>query len=263
MNYNIPITKTLNWNPSGAGQINALIAESRGMGKSWMGMYLTIKLAKLKPSTQIYCIDFKRSDIYSLRTLLPKDRVAGTKEEIFNLLEHFVDLMRRRGEFVTNCTKFGETSSSLGMPLYYLIYDEFGAVTATLDSKEKKKHDELITQICLLGRAYNFGLLAIMQQASVGNSGLTSNVKEQFGLIVHMGTSNASSYRLTFGETIEVPRIHLTSGQGLIHLDSVTTSGNVIPFAAPYMGNLDLWNEFKIAFTKQDEEYYLRLIKKG
>lgn len=262
ISYEIPLTKNLTWDCSGKGQINALVAGARGMGKSWFGMYLTIMLAKLSPSAQIFVIDFKRSDFYSLKDILPEGRVAGSKEEIFTLLEHYVDLMQKRAKFVTKYTSFGETASTLEMSPFYLVYDEWGAVTPTLDTKEKKKHDELITQICLLGRQYNFGILGLLQQASVGNSGLNSNVKEQFGLICHMGTANSTSLRQTFGESLEIPKIHLTSGQGLLFLSGMTINGNVIPFATPNLEKLDLWNEFKIAFNNQDEEFYLTFSKK-
>ncbi len=231
------------------------------MGKSWFGMYLILKLAQLEPSTQIHAIDYKQSDISRLHEILPEERVAITKEQIFSLLENFVSLMKKRADFVNDSTSFGSTANDLGMPLFYLIYDEFGAFTQTLTSKEKKYHDDLISQIVLLGRQYNFGLLAIMQQASVGNSGLNSSIKEQFGLIAHMGSASSAAYRQTFGESIEVPNLKLERGHGFLWLQGLTTNGNVYPFASPNLSKIDLWETFKKSFYYQNTIDYLTLIE--
>lgn len=259
MNYDIPLTKTISYDSS--KHINVLLAGSRGMGKSWFGMYLILKLSSLKSPTQIFTIDYKQSDISRLKKLLPENRVAITKDEIFSILEEFVALMKKRAKFVNENTEFGATANDLGMPLFYLIYDEFGAFTQTLSTKEKKHHDDLISQIVLLGRQYNFGLLAIMQQASVGNSGLNSSVKEQFGLIAHMGSASSAAYRQTFGESIEVPNLKLERGHGFLWLQGLTTNGNVYPFVAPNLTGIDLWESFKKAFSNQNTIDYLSMIE--
>ncbi|MFT8878346.1 MAG: FtsK/SpoIIIE domain-containing protein [Oenococcus sp.] len=259
--YGIPITKSITWDASKI--INALITGSRGMGKSWFAMYLTLKLAVLEPPSQIFAIDFKQSDISRWSQILPDQRVAATKQEIFSLLEHYVNLMKERGQFIKNNAKYGSTANSLGMPLYYLIYDEMGAFASTLDSKEKKLHDTFLSQIVLLGRQYNFGLLAIMQQASVGNSGLNSSIKEQFGLIVHMGDSNQMAYRQTFGENMTFPNEKLDRGEGLLYLQGLTTNGHVKPFKAKDLSSLDLWQALQTAFQNQNDKKYLQLMTKN
>lgn len=258
MDYDILITKNVTWDAS--KQISALVAGSRGMGKSWFSMYLALKLATLPVPTQLFAIDFKQSDVSRLAPLLPAGRVAANKEDIFQLLEHYVSLMKDRAIFVNENASFGATANSLGMPLYYLWYDEFAAFTATLDNKEKKRHDDFLSQIALLGRQYNFGLLAIMQQASVGNSGLNSSIKEQFGFITHMGSANKAAYRQTFGDNIEVPNEKLDRGEGFYWLQSVTNHGAVKPFKSKDLSNIDLWAEFKKAFALQNDSDYLTLV---
>jgi hypothetical protein len=255
LDYSVPITKSITFDAS--KQINILLGGSRGMGKSWFSMYLTLKLVNLSIPTQLFIIDFKQSDVYRLKDLLPEGRVAGTKEEIFELLEYFVSLMKQRGKFILENTTFGSTANTLGMPLYYLWYDEFGAVTSTLDIKEKKRHDELLSQIALLGRQYNFGLLAIMQQISVSNSGLPSNIKEQFGLIAHLGEASLASYQQSFGNSIEIPKFKIERGQGFLWIQGVTTFGSVQPFASPNLSEIDLWEAFQKAFAKQSDNDYL------
>ena len=57
-NYEVKLTNSIVWNASKA--INALIAGSRGMGKSYMTMALMLRLANLSPPTQIFAIEYKR-----------------------------------------------------------------------------------------------------------------------------------------------------------------------------------------------------------
>ena len=120
-NFEIRLTKSISWDASKA--INALIAGSRGMGKSYMTMALMLRLANLSPPAQIFGIDYKQSDISRLNKLLPDGRIASNKEQIFDLLNHFIELMKKRRDFINSKSEFGATANGLKMPLFYLIYD--------------------------------------------------------------------------------------------------------------------------------------------
>lgn len=254
-NYAVSLTQSIDWDASKA--INALIAGSRGMGKSYITMALMLRLANLSPPAQIFGIDYKQSDISRLNKLLPDGRIATEKDEIFNLLEHFIALMKKRRDFINSKSKFGATANSLKMPLFYLVYDEFGAFTSVLSNKEKKEHDALLSQIMLLGRQYNFGIILISQQVSVGNSGLNSNLKEQCGLIIHMGTATKEALRITFGNEINLYNNYLGIGEGQLWMQGLT-NGFTLPFVAEDLSNLDLWGSFKKSFAySQDDEKYL------
>lgn len=257
-NFEIKLTKSISWDASKA--INALIAGSRGMGKSYMTMALMLRLANLSPPAQIFGIDFKRSDISRLNKLLPGGRIATEKDEIFDLLNRFIELMKKRRDFINSESEFGATANILKMPLFYLIYDEFGAFTSVLSSKEKKDHDALLSQIMLLGRQYNFGIILISQQVSVGNSGLNSNLKEQCGLIIHMGTATKEALRITFGNEIDLYNNYLGVGEGQLWMQGLT-SGFTLPFVAEDLSNIDLWTAFKKAFAKQNDEDFLYMTK--
>lgn len=255
MKYEIKISKSISYDCAKA--INIIVAGSRGSGKTWLVFAMLLQLFQLDTPTQIFVVDFKQSDFSRFKNgVLHFGNVASTKEEIFALLEKFVDFMYSRIECMKSA-KFGETALSLSLPLYILIYDEFGAFVPTLDSKERKKHDELISKIVLLGRQYNFGLWAILQQASVGNSGLPSNVKEQAGMIAHMGEATEESYRQTFGISINHPKIRLNSGEGLVWIQGLTMVGNVLPFCAPDLSEIDIWDNLKSNVPDQNDLYYI------
>lgn len=253
--YKVKLTRSIYWDSSKA--INGLIAGSRGMGKSYMTMALMLRLANLSPPTQIFGIDFKQSDISRLNKLLPDGRIASEKDEIFDLLNRFVELMKKRRDFINSKSEFGATANSMKMPLFYLIYDEYGALTSVLSNKEKKEHDALLSQIMLLGRQYNFGIILISQQVSVGNSGLNSNLKEQCGLIIHMGTATKEALRITFGNEIDLYPNYLGISEGQLWMQGLT-NGFTLPFVAEDLSNIDLWESFKDAFAdSQNDEKYL------
>lgn len=254
-NFIVPVTQSISWDASRA--INVLIAGSRGMGKSFMTMALMLRLANLSPPAQIFGIDFKQSDISRLKKLLPDGRIAAEKDEIFDLLHHFINLMKKRRTFINSKSEFGATANSLKMPLFYLIYDEYGAFTSVLSNKEKKEHDALLSQIMLLGRQYNFGIILISQQVSVGNSGLNSNLKEQCGLIIHMGTATKEALRITFGNEIDLYNNYLGVGEGQLWMQGLT-NGYTLPFVSENLSNVDLWSTFKDIFDdSQNDEKYL------
>lgn len=257
-NFEIRLTKSISWDASKA--INALIAGSRGMGKSYMTMALMLRLANLSPPAQIFGIDFKQSDISRLNKLLPDGRIAAEKDEIFDLLNHFIELMKKRRDFINSKSEFGATANGLKMPLFYLIYDEYGAFTSVLSNKEKKEHDALLSQIMLLGRQYNFGIILISQQVSVGNSGLNSNLKEQCGLIIHMGTATKEALRITFGNEIELYSNYLGIGEGQLWMQGLT-NGFTLPFVAENLSSIDLWDAFKKAFAKQNDDDFLYMME--
>lgn len=97
-----------------------------------------------------------------------------------------------------------------------------------------------------------------MQQISVTNSGLNSNIKQQFGMIVHMGADTKESYRQTFGATYEIPRVNLSRGQGLIWMQGERI---IQPFYAPDLSNIDIWQSFKKNLNNQNDDKYLKMYK--
>lgn len=257
--------------------INAMIAGARGSGKTFFVLATIAQLATLPNfernrlignsslPTQIFCIDFKNSDLARLASILPNGRVAINKREAINVVQKFDNLMHQRLEFIKQ-QNFGSTASNLGMPLYYLIIDEWSATNAAFNQgmgKDDKilryKWSALINEIAMMGRLPGFGLIIISQQMSVVNSGVSSAIQEEAGLKVHFGDANMSAYRLTFGDEVQIPEMHLDTGEAFAWIEGVATSGYVIPFAAPYIDTRNMWDVLIKALSNQDDEKYLFL----
>lgn len=271
--YSLPITRSLNWDAM--GHMSALISGARGTGKTFFAFSLIAALSTLPASkvhllgsaelpTQVFVIDLKNADMARLSALLPKGRVANDKESAIEVVDRFRSLMDERMKWINNSTPFGSTAKTLQMPLFYLIIDEYSATSAafnetvTKEDKSMKYHwFSTIHQILMLGRQLGFGVIIITQQASDVNSGLSTALKEEFGLKAHMGPANDASYRLTFGNEAEIPTQELSTGEGLIWLEGITDNGYLLPFAAPFVDTDNFWQILKSSFQYQDTEKYL------
>lgn len=272
--YDIKLSRSLNWNI--ASNISGLIAGARGSGKTFLlfsliAMMTTLPLTdnallglSLIP-TQIFAIDLKNADIGRLKHLLPKGRVATTKDEALKVLTTFVDLMKQRLNYIEHEKPFGATAKSLGMPAFYLVVDEWSATTAVFNNamtKEDKlkKYQWFNTwqELMMLNRQALFGALIALQQATVVNSGLSSAIQEEVGLKVHMGSATSEAYRLTFGNDLKIPDDHLKSSEGMLWLEGQSSEW-VTPFAAPEIKTDSFWSILNDALSNQSTSKYLKM----
>lgn len=275
MNSNYILTLSKSLTIDAYKQINFLIAGARGSGKTYGALILIAEMASFPRTdpnkllgtsqlpTHIYIVDFKDSDMARLGELLPPGRVATNKAEAIKVVSDYDNKMHSRLDFIKS-QAFGETAGTLGMPMYYLIIDEWSATNAAFNqgmTKEDKnmryKWNALITDISMMNRVPGLGIGLISQQISVINSGLNSSIQEEAGLKFHFGDANMSSYRLTFGNDIQIPEIHLETGEAYAWIEGITSSGYVIPFGMPEIEPNSLWKYLKEALSNQDDDKYL------
>ncbi|EEU18664.1 hypothetical protein [Lactobacillus crispatus] len=274
MSYLLTLSKSLSIDAY--KKINFLVAGVRGSGKTYGTLILIAELAsfpRISPCeflgtaqlpTQIYCVDFKNSDLARLGDILPTGRVATNKEDAIKVVSDYDGKMHQRLTFIKK-KAFGATAGTLGMPMYYLIIDEWSATNASFnqgitraDKDLRYKWNSLITDISMLNRVPGFGLGIISQQISVINSGLNSSIQEEAGLKLHFGDANMSSYRLTFGNDIQIPEIRLETGEAYAWIEGLTSSGYVIPFGMPEIEPDKLWDYLKqVLSNTQDDKKYL------
>lgn len=273
--YQIKLTKSINWDS--LGEISALIAGSRGSGKTYLLLTLIAELASLpidnnlvgsfKIPTQIYLIDLK-NDLAQIAPLLPAGRVAKTKDEAVKLLNNFLDLMQKRLDFIANSGRHFATAKKLKMCPYYLVIDEFSGLNLAFNLNDRIEKSEKIQlfnglkRLVLLGRSAGFGLIITSQQISVNNSGISTDLIQNVGLKIHMGNASEIAYKQTFGNEVEIPlNMFLKPSEGLIWLDDPMYGHQVRPFAAPRI-NSNFWEILETAFKAQEDDKYLLLINK-
>ncbi|WP_308556717.1 FtsK/SpoIIIE domain-containing protein [uncultured Lactobacillus sp.] len=249
--YIIKLTKNIKLNI--AKNPNILITGPRNSGKSWLVFCLIIQMAC--KGCQLFLIDPKNSDLSKLSRLMPQNRVATSKQEIFSLLEHFVELMKRRRNWFNNHANFGVTAEQLGMYPLILVFEEYGAFSAQLSNIEKKKLDALLAQISLLGRQYLCMCVYVMQQvrASTGSQ-FPSSLKEQTGTIISMGELSEQSEKYTFGQEYDIPQLRLYQGEGFIWYENNPNGDVIEPFIAPDLSNLNVWRIFQNCLKSQTND---------
>lgn len=256
--FDISITRSIKWDP--IAQISAILAGSRGAGKTYLLIYLIRSLALLQG--QIFVIDVK-NDLGQVKPLLPEGRVALNADDALILVKHYRKLMFERLELLKDKGHFA-TAKSLGLVPFYLVIDEYSSLNLAFqgvskDDKAKKfEFNKILKEVVLLGRSAGFGIIITSQQISVQNSGISTDLQENTGLRVHMGMSTRTAYSNTFGYDFEIPEgLYLKPSQGLIWLDNPEFGQSVRGFAAPRI-NEDPWDFLEQAFRNtQNAKKYL------
>lgn len=270
-NYKIKITKSINWDC--ISQISAIIAGSRGSGKTYLLLSLIAQMGSMPAlpgkliglgtsPTQFFLIDIK-NDLAQIAPLLPDGRVGNDADSALEVMRTFNSLMKKRLKWLRDHPQHFITAKSMGLVPYYLIIDEFSSLNMAFsgiskDEKAKKfEFNRLLKEIVLLGRSAGFGLIISSQQISVENSGIGTDLQQNVGLRVHMGMATETAYRQTFGNDFELPQgLYLEPAQGLIWLDDPLIGNQVRSFASPWISG-DFWQILETALKNQDSDYYL------
>lgn len=271
--YYVPISRTLGYDAM--DQPFTLIFGPTRSGKSFLTLHLINVLASLPLDninglhglascpTQMYIIDLKNAEMAGLGRLLPPDRVATSKSEALKLLVHFIELKRKRANFIADKTSFGATASMLHMPLFCLILEEYATTNAVFneglskqDRNDRYKWDALIRELFLTGAGLGFVAIIITQQPSVGNAGLSTIITEQVSVKLGMGAMTSTQLRLGFGNDVDIPDYHLTKGEGLAWING-SNDELLMPFRAPHIDPSRIWETLKLSLSYQDTDRYL------
>ncbi len=271
--YYVPISRTLGYDAM--DQPFTLIFGPTRSGKSFLSLHLINMLASLPLDninglhglascpTQLFIIDLKNAEMARLGRLMPPGRVATNKSEALNLLKRFVELKRERANFLANKATFGATASSLNMPLFCMIFEEYATTNAVFsngltkqDKNDRYKWDALIKELFLTGAGLGFVAIIITQQPSVGNAGLSTIITEQVSVKLGMGAMTSTQLRLGFGNDVDIPDYHLTKGEGLAWING-SNDELLMPFRAPHIDLSRIWETLKLSLSYQDTDRYL------
>ena len=271
--YYVPISRTLGYDAM--DQPFTLIFGPTRSGKSFLSLHLINMLASLPLDninglhglascpTQLFIIDLKNAEMARLGRLMPPGRVATNKSEALNLLNRFVELKRERANFLANKATFGATASSLNMPLFCMIFEEYATTNAVFsngltkqDKNDRYKWDALIKELFLTGAGLGFVAIIITQQPSVGNAGLSTIITEQVSVKLGMGAMTSTQLRLGFGNDVDIPDYHLTKGEGLAWING-SNDELLMPFRAPHIDLSRIWETLKLSLSYQDTDRYL------
>lgn len=168
-------------------------------------------IAEVLPTSEVYFLDGK-NEFSVLSSIIPADHFASNEDEILNLLEKLIKIMKKRAGVVNKEVKkrgvMGLTAKKVGLKPIYLVVDEYASVKASF--KKPKELDNLMLQCLMQFRAY--GIFVLYASQSPNSQVLSVQMREQFGTYILLGTANDDTQRMAFGEVATTGTVPLGSG---------------------------------------------------
>lgn len=168
-------------------------------------------IAEVLPTSEVYFLDGKQ-EFSVLSSFIPADHFASSEEGILNLLSKLIKIMKKRAKIVNEEVKkrgvMGLTAKKVGLKPIFLVVDEYASVKSSF--KKPKELDALMLQALMQFRAY--GIYVLYASQSPNSSVLPVQLREQFGTYILLGTANAETQRMAFGEVATTGTVPIGSG---------------------------------------------------
>lgn len=187
-------------------------------------LLLTILLEHIADS-DCYFLDGK-NEFSVFSSFYPADRFAVSSDEVINLLDRVIAIMNERKEElkieIAKTGKMGLTAYDLNLKPIYLFIDEYASIISRFTStKERKACNSKLLQILQQSRAYGIYVLYCSQSPSTDV--LENQSRSQFGTYILLGSANADTQRMCFGQTIEAGNVDVGAGYYLEKTAEMTT----------------------------------------
>lgn len=231
--YTIPLMPNLDWRIS-----NGIISGPTGSGKNYL-LNVLLAIASIK-GCYLILADPKYSDLASLSAFMPAERVAAEPQQILELAENAVGLMRQRYRMMKDLRAdiglFQADYSDFGFCPVLFCVDEMAAFVSSLDKKQQTSFNSCIKALTLQGRQAGTVLLSLMQQPNTTN--ISSESRSQAGLRIMLGNNTSTEYEMLFGEGFDAPNYLRKPGHGFCMIAGTATAP--IRFEAPVWTKLNL-----------------------
>ena len=165
---------------------HTLITGQTGAGKSYAVYSLIFQLLCKCPEirSHLYFGDPKYTGLRMIGNRICPDNTAADFDAICDLLRTFDEILRKRNTEVSESLKEKLDGDYMTLNLLpeILIFEEFGAFQATLQTKEKKLRDEInaiLERIIFMGRQSGCFLIVISQQVSATT--LPTKIRDNIG----------------------------------------------------------------------------------
>ena len=247
--YEIPVQKGLNVDMSKYPHM--LICGVTGFGKSYFTNYI-IAMASYKGAI-LFLSDPKNSDLALLSNYIPEENVAVKTQDIVAQVKKVREIMDERYERI-NELKAGtkgvnQMFNDFDIPMILLVLEEMGALTASLDKKQKDSFNNHLKQILLKGRQAGVEVLLVTQQPNTNN--IPSEIRDQCNFRVFLGEAKAQVKPMIFGDGHEYIERRFDIGEGLYMLEGKTDNPKLIQ--TPYYNG----KAFKSIYEQVYEPQYI------
>ena len=214
-----------------------LIAGETGSGKSYFLFFIIFQLIMKKVDI---CIVDRKKGITKFKTIIGNENSASEIDSIIELIDKVYREMKRRETILEE--EYPELIdvdfTDVGFNPFFLIIDELGSLIAELDSKQKKRVNELLRTISQRGRATGVNIIIAMQHPSSDN--LPTSIRGQLTFKTILGNTDDTTRHLIF-RADDMSDIAFEVGQGFF-TNSGTHNKLSILFVPTFEFKLDIEN---------------------
>lgn len=182
--------------------INLLVVGSTGTGKSVAIKVIMSKILKFRPDSTIWLLDFKKFDFQNL-TNIPN--YYGYTDCLQGLKDYYAAF------------KDQQKAGVVGSP-NYLIIDEWGSFITSLDRKEAEQAKNMLAELLMLGRAYQYiPIIGIQRPDSTYFNGSRDN----FQACLALGNLSPEGRRMVFPDSVKEQITECKKREGHLYIDGV------------------------------------------
>ena len=214
-----------------------LIAGETGSGKSYFLFFIIFQLIMKKVDI---CIVDRKKGMTKFKTIIGNENSASEIDSIIELIDKVYREMKRRETILEE--EYPELIdvdfTDVGFNPFFLIIDELGSLIAELDSKQKKRVNELLRTISQRGRATGVNIIIAMQHPSSDN--LPTSIRGQLTFKTILGNTDDTTRHLIF-RADDMSDIAFEVGQGFF-TNSGTHNKLSILFVPTFEFKLDIEN---------------------
>lgn len=182
--------------------INILIVGATGTGKTVAIKILMSKISVFQPNARIWLLDFKKFDFRGFSDLL---RYYGFSDCVQGLRDFYAAFKRQQELGIA------------GVP-NYLIIDEWGSFIASLDKKEAEEMKRLLSELLMLGRAYQFFPIVGIQRP---DASYFSSARDNFQCCLALGNLSREGRRMVFPDEVAGTITQCSTREGHLYIDGL------------------------------------------
>lgn len=245
-------------------QPHLLIGGGTGGGKT------VLLMAILKALLEVGYVDIgdpKKLDLSGLKSIpVFRNRVYSTKDDMIAMLLENADLVKERGEYMSNHPNFtiGQNYKFYGLKPKFVLFDEWAAFMSKLENDYQAERDvmQAVTSIVLEGRQAGVFIILAMQRPD--GEFIKTALRDNFMKRISVGHLEDTGYTMMFGDANRnkvFKKIDFINGKRVFGRGYVANNGEIAQeFYSPFV-SLDDGYSFIDEFSKMQplEEEVLTL----
>lgn len=182
--------------------INLLVVGATGTGKSVVIKIIMSKLAKYRPDSTLWLLDFKKFDF---REFMHIPNYYGYTDCLQGLNDYYAAF------------KAQQATGVAGAP-NYLIIDEWGSFITSLNRGDAEQARKILAELLATGRSYNYIPIVGTQR---GDASYLQNSRDNFLCCLALGNLSPEGRRMVFPDSVKGQITMCKQREGHLYIDGV------------------------------------------